>query len=666
MTKVNSVNVSPVALTMATGDWYYDASASVCPQNADCKEVTWHSDDTSVATVNPSTGYICAQGEGTAKIYATATDGSGCSDYISLTVKNFIPINMIAIADQDIRVEKDTTRHLSIGISPENATNKAVTWSSSNTGVATVEDGVIYGVSTGKARICVEPSDGGGGDGDCRMIEVTEDILVKSITVSPSSKVMRIGDSLILSATVCPQNATNRGITWHSTNPKVVTVNKDSGLVCAVGIGSACIYAKSTDGGDVRCYCSVAVRKVPVASITITPSSKSMAIGSTATLTATISPENATNKTVVWSVNPEDQHVITVTPNTGRVTAHSAGEKNVWAHAQDGSGEYMNCRIKVGTPVSKITINPSSRTMVVGSTITLTATVTPGNAINKTILWSVNPEDQHIITVDPNTGRVTAHSTGEANVWAHSQDGSGEYMNCLITVINPSWEELGFSYDGSTRDFVRLNNDLPPYAYESWLTTDYGYSDDPFLDTITVNFDAIYVVDYSDLPFFGHAYLLLKKNDGTWIKTQFSGDFPEFNSNFIEFLSEIQEKKKNATISSEGIINTKIVEKLSAKLITITGKVVTTDSTEQILSYYSSGVQFVPLKGNFSNSIEGALSQTNTNYNGYNVLTNNCLHYVRNILRLGEANMPAAEQYITESSVIVPKTFYDELKSVTS
>lgn len=86
MIYVNSVIVSIKNVTLNVGQWCCAVSAQVSPVNAYCKDITWHSDNPTVASVNVSNGYICANAAGTAKIYATATDGSGCSDYITVTV----------------------------------------------------------------------------------------------------------------------------------------------------------------------------------------------------------------------------------------------------------------------------------------------------------------------------------------------------------------------------------------------------------------------------------------------------------------------------------------------------------------------------------------------------------------------------------------------------
>ena len=423
MTKVNSINVCPAELTLAKGEWYYDASVSVCPESADCKEVTWSSDNTSVATVNPSTGYIYAQSNGVAKIYATAADGSGCNDYICLTVTDFVPVAAVYIKGLDIRIEKGSCKKLDLEIYPENATNKVFSWHSNNTSVATVEDGVVYGVSEGIAQICVVPEDGGNGDGGCQLIGVTTDVLVRSITISSSELTLRVGESTVLNAAVTPANATNSGLLWVSTNEKVVTVNPFSGIVNAIGEGTASIYAKSRDGSNLKsCYCKVTVEKVGVTSVTINPSNKAIAIGSTTTLTATVLPENATNKSVVWSVNPEHQHIVTVDPNTGVVTALSAGTAPVWATSQDDSSKYMCSYITVIIPVNNITVTPSSKTLNVGESVTLSATVLPETATNKSVTWS--SDDTNVATVDSSTGYVIACNPGIANITASTIDGN--------------------------------------------------------------------------------------------------------------------------------------------------------------------------------------------------------------------------------------------------
>ena len=205
MTCVNSVSVYPKSITLMKGNWYYGAYAEVCPCDADCKEVQWHSDNPSVASVNASSGYIYANASGTANIYATATDGSGSSDYITVTVKEIVKVTSVSLSKSSLLIENEKQHTLTATVLPTNAANKTLAWCSDNPCVATVCDGVVYAVSEGTATITATATDGSGKYATCA-VSVTEDVLISSITINPTEDLM-VGQSAFLSATVAPTNA---------------------------------------------------------------------------------------------------------------------------------------------------------------------------------------------------------------------------------------------------------------------------------------------------------------------------------------------------------------------------------------------------------------------------------------------------------------------------
>ncbi len=258
--------------------------------------------------------------------------------------------------------------------------------------------------------------------------------------------------------------------------------------------------------------------------------------------------------------------------------------------------------------------------------------------------------------------------------------------------LEHTWQELGFSYkQGSIEDFKRYEQGLPPRAYKDWLRNGYGYSDDNYYwDALLGNYDAFYVVDYNSLPIVGHAYVLLKKEDGDWIKTEFTGTFPEFEGDISKFFKDIHREKVNAGVSTEPIEDYDIVGSLSSTPKTTTQNVtvpivyssprklanpflpmIATFSMSMSMSvpltYFSSGVQYVALQGDFSKSIIAAEYIYNeTNYSGYDLIKNNCLHYAKEILGLGTSQDKAIEGYLNSSETIVPKSFYDELSKISS
>ena len=255
---VNSVSVYPKSISLKVGTWSYAAYAEVCPSNADCKEVQWHSDNSSVASVNSSSGYIRANGVGTAHIYATATDGSGCSDYLTVTVSNTVPVTSVTLNRSSLSIEKGSVVSLSATVCPDNATNKNLNWTSSNNNVATVTNGVVTAVATGSTTITATAKDGSGKSASCT-VTVTGDILVESIEIAPYEKTLKIGSSFYPNVIVCPTDATKKSVIWSSANSNIASVNPNSGLVYAHCAGTTTIYATAQDGSGVVGACNITV-----------------------------------------------------------------------------------------------------------------------------------------------------------------------------------------------------------------------------------------------------------------------------------------------------------------------------------------------------------------------------------------------------------------------
>ena len=167
---------------------------------------------------------------------------------------------------------------------------------------------------------------------------------------------------------------------------------------------------------------------VPVANITISGAPANMKIGATATLKATVSPTNASNKAVTWKSS--NSSIISVDAN-GKVTAKAPGTVTITATAKDGSGKTATCKITVLPLVSKLVITGAPAGMVKGKTVTLKVTVTPTNAADKTVSWQSS--DTSIATVDAN-GKATAKAPGTVTITATAKDGSGVKASCKIIV----------------------------------------------------------------------------------------------------------------------------------------------------------------------------------------------------------------------------------------
>lgn len=317
-------------------------------------------------------------------------------------------------------------------ISPKNASDPTVTWSSSNPSIATVnpDTGYIKGINPGTATIYATALDGSGKRDSCT-VAVSENIHVSSITLNATNMTMNKGSYYTLSATVSPANATNKSVYWCSDNPDVATVS--NGVVHAISTGNAEITAYAADGSTARAHCQVNVyENIPVRSVTVSPSCRNMYVGESAYLHATVCPSNATNQLVAWSSS--DKNIAAINPNSGLVTALSKGTTTIWAITQDGSNKSGTCTVTVSggiIPVTSINIKLTSVKLQKGTCRKLAYTMTPSNATYPTVLWESSNTD--VATVEKD-GTVYAKSAGIADIVAYATDGSGIEDTCRVTV----------------------------------------------------------------------------------------------------------------------------------------------------------------------------------------------------------------------------------------
>ena len=341
---VNSVSVYPKSITLKVGNWFYNAYAEVCPSDANCTEVTWHSENPSIASVNASSGYIYANAVGTTSIYATATDGSCCSDYLIVTVGSTVSVTSVTLDSTSLSLEEGQCACLTATVCPNNASNQNLSWTSSNNSVATVSNGVITAVANGSAKITATAADGSGKSASC-IVRVTGDILVSYIYIPPRNRKMITDQSIYFSATVCPENATNKCVTWSSDDPCVATVNPVSGLVYAQSPGTTIIRATAQDGSNVFGICNLTVvDPVYVEDITLSRTYLVLYKNNTHKLTTTICPTNATTKKIEWE---SSNRSVAIVNKFGRVTAVSPGHAYIYAKATDGSEVRDCCEILV-------------------------------------------------------------------------------------------------------------------------------------------------------------------------------------------------------------------------------------------------------------------------------------------------------------------------------
>ena len=169
------------------------------------------------------------------------------------------------------------------------------------------------------------------------------DVPVTGVTVSPTTGSINVGETLTLTAIVAPEDATDTSVTWGTSDDGVATVS-DSGVVTGVAAGNATITVTTTDGSfTATCAVEVTASTVAVTGVTVSPESDSIAINETLTLTATVAPENATDKSVSWSSSDD---TIASVSDEGVVTGVAAGNATITVTTTDG-GFTATCAVEV-------------------------------------------------------------------------------------------------------------------------------------------------------------------------------------------------------------------------------------------------------------------------------------------------------------------------------
>ena len=237
-----------------------------------------------------------------------------------------IPVTGITVNNSSVTLSVTQTVQITSSIVPVNATNQNIQWSTSNSGVATVVNGLITAVSVGTANIVVTTVDGS----FTATVAVTVQIGVTSVSVNPSSVTLRPNQTTQITATVLPSNAPNKTVTWSSSNTNVARVS-NTGLITSVANGSATITVR-TQNNNRTATVSVTVTTL-VTGITVSPSSVSLIPGRSQQITATVLPSTASNKTVTWSSN----NTSIATVNNGLIRGVRVGTTSVIARTQDGN-----------------------------------------------------------------------------------------------------------------------------------------------------------------------------------------------------------------------------------------------------------------------------------------------------------------------------------------
>lgn len=434
-----------------------------------------------------------------------------------------IAVTGITISPTSVTLYKGDNHLVEAQVLPGNATVKDINWSSANNNVAQVDaTGIVTAVNAGSSSIIATTAQGGY-SATCSLT-----VLEKVFNLNITNITLKYGESTSIGFETSP-SATPA---WSSDNISVASVTS-AGVVTAGNITSATTIRAVANGINRSCVVNVVAPVVPVSGISLDRSAVTLLSGGNqTTLTASVSPSNATNKTVIWSSS--NSSVATV--SQGVITSTNPGSCVITATTSDG-GYSANCTVNVESPnipVTSIVLSNSLLKLDKGESGQLYATVYPFNATNNSVEWISS--DESVASVDITSGLIVAKEFGVTVITARNPL-SGVIAQCVVSVYLPlsvyvSTNEI-YSYNPGTNETIGAEIIL--YARVSMSVPSnmsIVNSISPFV-TVSVNYSYL----YNGIQTSGITTLMLNNtnnNDTPWIYTSGISQIFSFTSPMSE------------------------------------------------------------------------------------------------------------------------------------
>lgn len=401
--------VKSITLKKYSGTIYTGKALTIYPKayptNAYNRKVTYTSANPSIARVT-AYGRVTGVRRGTTYITVKATDGSGVYAVFTVNVKQRVTKIVPQVTQKTLYTE-DSFK-LNYYVSPVNANDKSVKFTTSNKKVATVSrDGKITALRQGTAYITIKSNDG---QGAYKKVKVT--VKKRTVSVGTTSKIMYLGNTWTLKPVVSPRPQVTKSFLYSSSNRSVVSVDKN-GVVTPHKNGTAYITVKTNDSYKLQVRIKITVRTA-VSRITVSEYSKTLYVGKQFTIVPTVSPKNAYNRSVIYSTS--DSSVATVT-SKGVVKGVGHGTAEITVKAADGHGAKAVIKVTVNQTV--LTLNASRIPMKTGRIFRLRTTF---KSTVSGVYVSYSSSNNAVATVDSN-GIIKAVSAGRAVITAKTSDG---------------------------------------------------------------------------------------------------------------------------------------------------------------------------------------------------------------------------------------------------
>lgn len=417
-------------LLVSASEYAYDVSVIATTSHENSYRVI--SSDTSIITVNEQTKKFTAVGTGKAKLFAVSNDGSmivGASPVITVDP---ILISKISVSYETSLLTIGQVYDLVTEVEPSNASNKFLTYSSSDNNVVSVLGSQIVARNSGSATITISSTDG---SNKALSIVFNVKVPVQEVFINRSSATLSRGDTLELASTVYPLDATNKAVTYFSTNPSVATVTSE-GLVTAVNSGVASIIAVSNEDPHISAEVEITVNETLATKLDVICNKTNLVLGVDNTgvnyLVDTDCSRSPAYQVFVVYNGSGLTPAIELTQEENLITPLNVGIAKLRFLTTDGTGIYKDVDFTVSRPVAtyiKIA-TPMKDVFEPGDQEQLEIDTKPEYA-SKDVSWTSS--DKNIGTVDSN-GLFKAVSKGTVTITATTLDGSSLQDSITIDV----------------------------------------------------------------------------------------------------------------------------------------------------------------------------------------------------------------------------------------
>ena len=312
---------------------------------------------------------------------------------------------------------------LAVAMEPKDASNRNVTYTSSDESVFTAAKGSVTGIGPGEAILTIASESNPEVVVRYRVLVIQP---VVKLVVESSAPTVTVGKQVTLTAQVTPENATLKNVIWASADERIATIDTN-GVVTGIKRGNGRIVATAADGSNTRANFNIKVVQDPER-ITLPGAEITVDVGRNAACRATVEPTNADNKKVIWSSS--DERVATVDKN-GRIAGKAIGDCVVTCTSEAVNSVSASITVHVQQPVKKVSFSSKSAYAYVNETTQLYWNIEPADATNQVLTFTSSRES--VARVDEN-GMVTGIGSGTAQITAMTTDGSKRKATITVQV----------------------------------------------------------------------------------------------------------------------------------------------------------------------------------------------------------------------------------------